>query len=966
MGTNKTIVQSRRVIALTLAVCSSLLVSGCFGKKPAPSAPAQSCSEAYEKTVHAEVKGGHLYFKVDDLEFLSDKSLVLEDIELSATLSGKHDTQRDIYLSLNGIKVSRKDGQRHLDRCEYEGGGDTSRPFFKLHKFFLNGGEPFHLFMAKLKKNKGVLKVSLLGHDKHILAAALSFSGKKYTSCPAPTPEPEPEIDIASSIDLVEPSENVTASTDIKIGFSANIENSTFWCSLDGSSAAQCTSPVSYTGLANGSHNFSVYAKSPKGVVEDSPESYAWTVDSEPPSVTIANRDSLPAMTNGNSISFDFVSNEAAAFQCQIDDQIPSTCSSPITYSSLGEGIHTFKVHGIDSVGNAGVPATFQWTIDQTPPIASIVEVSPAGSINNSNSKSFNFGSNESSRFECSVDNGPFAACESPVSFSGLAEGHHWFEVRAIDVAGNTGLGASYAWGVDTIAPSISFATVIPASGVTNAKSVFASFNLSEPTSVICSWDGGTGTECPESFTATDISEGSHSLSVYAEDAAGNRSSNISVSWTMDHSAPILSFGVISPSGSAINSSALSAEVNSSSSATLNVTLNHMSVDQASSPIVLTGLTEGSYVLTVTATDEVGNVSNPISHSFTVDLTTPTLSLAVDNRANPANSDSNSFSFAASEAASFECNMDEAGFHACLSPFAAAGLADGEHNFQVRASDAAGNVSAISSHSWIIDTIAPSTMIAANPEGNFIAASSITFSLSSNESGVSFSCSFDGGTSTTCGTSASYSGLAEGAHKFVAYAVDAAGNVGGSSTYDFTVITPVTTNILAQSPEASPTNITTRSISFESNIVDASFVCSINGSPESACSSPVDYSDLVHGVYNFNVVAIDSHGNRDPVGATATWVIDTVAPVVTALTTSATSTTITVTWSTDESTTRRVVYGANGAMNRSTVESTTYSTSHSVMLTGLTRNTLYSIQVSGKDAAGNPYTSTITTRRTSL
>src|SRR5688572_7145230 len=137
MGTNKTIVQSQRVKALTLAVCASLLVSGCFGKKETP--PPQSCTEAFEKTVHAEIKGGHLYFNVDDLDFLSDTTLVLDDIELSATLRGKHDTQRDIAISLNGIKVSRKDGQRHLDRCEYEGGGDTSRPFFKLHKFQING-----------------------------------------------------------------------------------------------------------------------------------------------------------------------------------------------------------------------------------------------------------------------------------------------------------------------------------------------------------------------------------------------------------------------------------------------------------------------------------------------------------------------------------------------------------------------------------------------------------------------------------------------------------------------------------------------------------------------------------------------------------------------------------------------------------------------------------------------------------
>jgi uncharacterized repeat protein (TIGR02543 family) len=57
---------------------------------------------------------------------------------------------------------------------------------------------------------------------------------------------------------------------------------------------------------------------------------------------------------------------------------------------------------------------------------------------------------------------------------------------------------------------------------------------------------------------------------------------------------------------------------------------------------------------------------------------------------------------------SFECSLDSAPFVSCISPKAYTGLADGLHNFQVRAKDPAGNPDASpASYSWTIDTAAP-------------------------------------------------------------------------------------------------------------------------------------------------------------------------------------------------------------------------------------------------------------------
>jgi hypothetical protein len=102
----------------------------------------------------------------------------------------------------------------------------------------------------------------------------------------------------------------------------------------------------------------------------------------------------------------------------------------------------------------------------------------------------------------------------------------------------------------------------------------------------------------------------------------------------------------------------------------------------------------------------------------------------------------------------------------------------------------------------------------------------------------------------------------------------------------------------------------------------------------------------------------------DQTGASKSWTIDTVTPTITSLTTTTTTNSITITWYTSESTTGKVNYGVGTSLNQSTAETSTYVSPQVIKITGLSSNTTYSIQVSGRDAAGNVYTSTVYTVRT--
>jgi len=146
--------------------------------------------------------------------------------------------------------------------------------------------------------------------------------------------------------------------------FSAS-EPATFECSLDFAAWTGCTSPTTYTGLADGHHSFRVRATDPLGNVESPRPAFTWYLDATPPETTI---DSGPVATSGRSFDFTFSSNEPGPiFRCSLDWAPFAACTSPIRYEHLRNGQHTFRVFAVDPYGNAdATPAARTWTVGRT------------------------------------------------------------------------------------------------------------------------------------------------------------------------------------------------------------------------------------------------------------------------------------------------------------------------------------------------------------------------------------------------------------------------------------------------------------------------------------------------------------------------------------------------------------------------------------------------------------------------
>jgi hypothetical protein len=307
-------------------------------------------------------------------------------------------------------------------------------------------------------------------------------------------------------------------------------------CRLDSAAFASCSETgIEYTGLAEGSHTFQVRGFNASGP-DPTPASYTWKVDTTPPTTAIDSHPQDPSP--GASASFKFHASETGAkFECSLSQGANpdsfSACASGKTYAGLADGEYTFKVRATDLAGNQQLePTAFSWTIDNslgdtTPPETKLDSVPADPSL--SSTVSFTYESNElGSSFECALDGAPFSACAAGgATYSGLANGPHSFQVRAIDPSANvdpTPAGYSFSVAVPApmpapplvpLAPQTLFAKKPPAK--TRDRTPTFRFS-SDPAgaSFECAVDHGRFKPCRSPFTTKKLSFGPHSFAVRA------------------------------------------------------------------------------------------------------------------------------------------------------------------------------------------------------------------------------------------------------------------------------------------------------------------------------------------------------------------------------------------------------------------------------------------------------------------
>ena len=147
----------------------------------------------------------------------------------------------------------------------------------------------------------------------------------------------------------------------------------TFKCQLDSGAIEDCNSgSKGYTGLNDGEHTFRVRATDALGNVETAENTnpggntYTWTVDASsdpPPQTEITKPPKKTGTDRTPKIKFKATPPTGATFECTIDNDETTPCTSPYTMPRLSFGRHKIEVVATGPGGPDETPAKAKFKI---------------------------------------------------------------------------------------------------------------------------------------------------------------------------------------------------------------------------------------------------------------------------------------------------------------------------------------------------------------------------------------------------------------------------------------------------------------------------------------------------------------------------------------------------------------------------------------------------------------------------
>lgn len=276
----------------------------------------------------------------------------------------------------------------------------------------------------------------------------------------------------------------------------------------------------------------------------------------------------------------------------------------------------------------------------------------------------------------------------------------------------------------------------------------------------------------------------------------------------------------------------------------------------------------------------------PDSHEWEIDATSP--ETFIDSGPDdPTSSNSAAFTFHSDDpTATFECRLDsdqEGDFDTCTSGQTYTLLDEGEHTFEVRATDEFDRTDPIpATYTWNVDLTAPTVTIDSAPDDPTNDPTP-EFEFSSTDLTASFQCKLDTGGFSPCTSPQGYGPLGDGSHTFTVKPTDEAGNEGPEVSHTWTIDTGVPDTTIDDNPDAQTTS-SVADFQFFSDDPTAGFECRLDSTDPGdweECSDPHRYADVADGFHTFEVRAVDAAGNADATPATFSWEVDGTAPQTT-------------------------------------------------------------------------------------
>lgn len=159
-----------------------------------------------------------------------------------------------------------------------------------------------------------------------------------------------------------------------------------YQCSLDGAALTACVSPQSYSGLAEGTHTFTVIAQYnapqpdfcivippsvtptcfPMPPIPTTSEAsvFEFMVDRTGPTIEFAGTTKQGSASRARTANIQFQMERGGSYLCTFDKRTPEPCESPIDWRNLEIGLHRVKIQATDAAGNVGSVFSLEFAVN--------------------------------------------------------------------------------------------------------------------------------------------------------------------------------------------------------------------------------------------------------------------------------------------------------------------------------------------------------------------------------------------------------------------------------------------------------------------------------------------------------------------------------------------------------------------------------------------------------------------------
>lgn len=320
--------------------------------------------------------------------------------------------------------------------------------------------------------------------------------------------------------------------------------------------------------------------------------------------------------TDSGSATFGFgstnESGEIARSECQLGGGW-GPCVSPVTWTAIADGVHTFCVRQYDASGLVSAPACRTW--EQESPIAATIDASASGTTTDADAGlSLTFSSNKDSHpadgsgyeYRCALDDDALATCPATITEAALPNGRHTMTLvtRFYPVYGDAmdGQPMTYTWTQDDLtAPTLDFDQP---TGWVGTAAPDLGYRIDDPLAKVTCTVDGTTVGCDRHAATLPSANGVHRLRIEVRDSVGNLGTH---EWAWDReSAPVTTITTGPAEGSLASGGVAGfGLVSTLPGSTFTCAVDGRGWAPCSDPAgaeTLTGLAPGSHALAVRAT----------------------------------------------------------------------------------------------------------------------------------------------------------------------------------------------------------------------------------------------------------------------------------------------------------------------------------------------------------------------------